>query len=78
MNKTVTYLLVVCFFCASAFTTKTPVASSPGQIAKIVFKDLITLDPSTFASTYDIDVPDLEWYKKKTEADSLIAPVSFP
>lgn len=73
MKKKLTYLLVVCFFCASAFTTKTPVAPSPGQIAQTIFKSLTTSDASTFASTYDIDVPDLEWYKKKIESDSLIA-----
>jgi len=74
MKKTLTYLLVVCFFCASAFTTKTPVAPTPGQIARTVFKSLTTSDAATFASAYDIEVPDLEWYKKKIESDSLIAP----
>ncbi len=74
MNKTLAYLLAVCFFCASAFTTKVPVAPSPSQIAKTIFKDLTASNAATFASTYDIDVPDLEWYKKKIESDSLIAP----
>lgn len=74
MNKTLTCLLAVCFFCASAFTTKIPVAQSPGEIARTVFKSLTTSSSAAFASTYDIDVPDLEWYKKKIQADSLIAP----
>ena len=74
MKKTLMYLLVVCFFCASAFTTKTIIPQSPDQISRAVFKALTTSDATTFATTYDIDVPDLEWYKKKIEADSLIAP----
>lgn len=74
MKTKFTFLLVVCFFCASAFTSKTPIGPSPIQISQTVFKALLTDDASTFATTYDIDVPELEWYKKKTEADSLIDP----
>lgn len=72
MKTKLTYLLVVCFFCASAFTTTTSVAPSPSQISQTIFKSLLTANAATFATTYDIDVPDLEWYKKKTESDSLI------
>lgn len=73
MNKKIICLLVVTFFCAGAVTVKTSVAPAPEQIAQTVFKALSTSDASTFASIYDIDVPDLEWYKKKIESDSLIA-----
>lgn len=72
MKTKLTYLLVVCFFCASAFTTIISVAPSPSQISQTVFKSLLTSNASTFATTYDIEVPDLEWYKKKIEADSLL------
>ncbi len=74
MNKNFTCLLIVCFFLASSFKDKEPVTYSPDQIARNVFKSLLETNATTFATTYDIDVPDLEWYKKKIEADTFISP----
>ena len=74
MKTLFTYLLIACLFCASAFTSKTAVAPSPDQIAQTIFRSLLSANATTFATTYDVDVPDLEWYKKKIESDSLIDP----
>jgi len=73
MNKHFTYLLAACLLFASSFTMKEPVSQSPDQIARALFKALLTSDSTTFAQTYDIDVPDLEWYKKKIETDSFLS-----
>jgi hypothetical protein len=72
MKTKFTFLLVVCLFCASAFTNKAPISPSPSQISQTIFKALMTSDATTFATIYDIEVPDMEWYNKKIEADSLI------
>lgn len=73
MNKHFIYLLAACMLVASAFTTKQPEVESPDQVARAVFKALLENDSVTFAQAYDIDVPDLEWYKKKIKADSLLS-----
>lgn len=74
MNKHFTYLLAVCLLLISSFTNKGPATYSPDQIARSVFKSLLESNATTFATTYDIDVPDLKWYKKRIEADTFIAP----
>lgn len=73
MKNRIIFILAVCFFCASSFTTKSPITQTPDQIARSLFKSLLASDSTTFAQTYDIDVPDLEWYKKKIETDTFIS-----
>jgi hypothetical protein len=74
MNKRVTYILAVFFLLGSAFSLKAAGPSTPDQIARGIFSALLKSDSISFAKMYEISKVDMDWYDKKLEADTLIAP----